>query len=1027
MTTAFVQQKSALDRKPRNQVQFQDQTQNFPPQGNFMQKSSSMPSLSSTIQNNNNTTNSMNLHNPTPNNTQTALPHINKDQDQLQYVQSAALSSHGQLNPLLTRRIFHQKRNSQEYLLKNELPFTSTGYLGKVYKQTPQTSIERMVMRRDIVKMHEEQQQKLLDEGMKILGGELGSLSNNYITENKLNGKERLNKLRNRLTQQNDIKDNQTVQDRDFIKVCTKLERKHSIKLLQGQESKLIQQMEYQLDQEMRGGKNSSQNQQNQKEQIKEVERLDKWKQSHINTNQLSKEYKLRQAVNKKFIQQVEDRTEEMLNMQPELLLRNSMVTTNEILRVPSRQLQSIIKQKQQNGNEFDTLYDVQDGSERLKDILKMKKVTTTGLALQMASKIRYKLNVAINQIEENGSPNDEGSPYPQQPRGDSNSSKNSVQKGSQERKSNQHSSNTRPQTNQQKAFVKQMTNLMKESSMKRGLSIINLRSTLDGKSRGRPGSRSSQIGFEEDESFDEYQFMKRLKNTRQTFSLFVDGDQIQNALREVHQQVYKSENENVQTQPLEKKDYMKFKEIALNYEIALELKSKQLLKVKEEKISVVSKITDQKLAIQNEIINQKNLIANHQRSLEKLMSSIAALKQIQSPNSTPKMSHLDQSLKKSSIALDLISSKLNLDISSQVNKKKIIQDHEENIEQINIYIQELNRKIKDHASEERQFMNEIAFLESEMQHIITKQVNHYHELLMLGLDYRQEGLCWIIKSIWHLGESVNLNKFPKWLDQPAIEFLLDFSRMEISMHNKLKRIHDQQEENKKNRLTNDKIEDFDQTLMKNVKSFHPEDQTNIHSLNRQQVLSQFQEKQRLFLERMHRKLKGLSCNLRKSDLENNLNQQHKDYFMSLLSDDFHQKQNVEDSYFNYQEEESPLDSPAMKSKKQSYQSKYKSIIELESEINFLKDQIKYLREKEQNRILKEFLQNNYERTFKVSIEVVLQALFGFSRSLKVMQKLKQKTDQMKKNLESTKTFQFSNMRSGMGNLLLLDPSLKII
>jgi len=52
--------------------------------------------------------------------------------------------------------------------------------------------------------------------------------------------------------------------------------------------------------------------------------------------------------------------------------------------------------------------------------------------------------------------------------------------------------------------------------------------------------------------------------------------------------------------------------------------------------------------------------------------------------------------------------------------------------------------------------------------------VNHYHRLLQLGLDVRQEGLSWIIKSIWLLGESVNLTKFPKWLDLEACEFLLD-------------------------------------------------------------------------------------------------------------------------------------------------------------------------------------------------------------------------------------------------------------
>jgi len=60
-----------------------------------------------------------------------------------------------------------------------------------------------------------------------------------------------------------------------------------------------------------------------------------------------------------------------------------------------------------------------------------------------------------------------------------------------------------------------------------------------------------------------------------------------------------------------------------------------------------------------------------------------------------------------------------------------------------------------------RKFQNEITYLENEIDSLKEEQLRHYHGLLQLGLDPRQDGLIWIIKSIWLLGENINMNKFP--------------------------------------------------------------------------------------------------------------------------------------------------------------------------------------------------------------------------------------------------------------------------
>lgn len=53
-------------------------------------------------------------------------------------------------------------------------------------------------------------------------------------------------------------------------------------------------------------------------------------------------------------------------------------------------------------------------------------------------------------------------------------------------------------------------------------------------------------------------------------------------------------------------------------------------------------------------------------------------------------------------------------------------------------------------------------------------------------------------------------------------------------------------------------------------------------------------------------------------------------------------------------------------------------MIQIEKEVNMLKQQLAEIIEREVNRIMREFLQYSYEKRYKVTIEVVLQALLGY-------------------------------------------------
>lgn len=65
----------------------------------------------------------------------------------------------------------------------------------------------------------------------------------------------------------------------------------------------------------------------------------------------------------------------------------------------------------------------------------------------------------------------------------------------------------------------------------------------------------------------------------------FIDGEQMRNVMKEVNEEIQKNLNESFVTNPLCKKLHLKLKETAINYEISLELKSKQLDEIKSGKV----------------------------------------------------------------------------------------------------------------------------------------------------------------------------------------------------------------------------------------------------------------------------------------------------------------------------------------------------------------------------------------------------------------------------------------------------------
>lgn len=64
-----------------------------------------------------------------------------------------------------------------------------------------------------------------------------------------------------------------------------------------------------------------------------------------------------------------------------------------------------------------------------------------------------------------------------------------------------------------------------------------------------------------------------------------------------------------------------------------------------------------------------------------------------------------------------------------------------------------------------------------------------YKESLFKGKNVKKEGLVWIIKAIWNLGEDVPMSFMPEFLDSESIEFLFKLAKKQNSMDDLIKKI----------------------------------------------------------------------------------------------------------------------------------------------------------------------------------------------------------------------------------------------
>jgi len=126
---------------------------------------------------------------------------------------------------------------------------------------------------------------------------------------------------------------------------------------------------------------------------------------------------------------------------------------------------------------------------------------------------------------------------------------------------------------------------------------------------------------------------------------------------------------------------------------------------------------------------------------------------------SQPSLHHSNTQSKDSKLAQKYIESQVD------IKKNKILETYEKQMA-------ELRKEIERNEESLKKLQLKIESLKYEISKIREEQSELYHKLLATGSDLKDEGLIWIIKSIWKLGKNINLSKIPPYLDEKATEFL---------------------------------------------------------------------------------------------------------------------------------------------------------------------------------------------------------------------------------------------------------------
>lgn len=231
----------------------------------------------------------------------------------------------------------------------------------------------------------------------------------------------------------------------------------------------------------------------------------------------------------------------------------------------------------------------------------------------------------------------------------------------------------------------------------------------------------------------------------------------------------------------------------------------------------------------------------------------------------------------------------------------------------------------------ENELNNIDKFLEEgkkEEKDIVSKLMLFYKELLFKGKSIKKDGLVWVIKAIWYLGENVPMSFMPQFLDFESIDYLFQLAHKQLEIE-----------------YFSKKIREMKLALKKEIYIKYKDD---IKKLNIGKEIENETNSDYIFAKNKI----FFNLNKQKNELGN---ENKKDIYRDLVKE--FEKKNLKFELNNLPE--------------------INRINNVKRHVEKIKNEIVSLKQNEIKRISKCFIEKGYEEKYHTNIETVLSALIG--------------------------------------------------
>ena len=456
--------------------------------------------------------------------------------------------------------------------------------------------------------------------------------------------------------------------------------------------------------------------------------------------------------------------------------------------------------------------------------------------------------------------------------------------------------------------------------------------------------------------------FFKKSENKSNILEKFYDNDEYLVSKLDLNENSLNFNNNSLLIKSqLEKNRIKKISENNLikSSKLTNEIDKIHLSEKKHEKILLKIMTIEKENSMKNELNNIKKLIEENQKEKEKIIEKISEnIKKIEDENieieAIKSINLVKNELFKNIKSNKNLYKSFNENLSSNSKKysknllklelKKDLEENEEKKSNFQKNILILKKILQENKNKLKEIKNNIEKLKIELKNKKNILLQYYHNILFEGIDTRKEGLSWVIIEIWNLNENVNMNFLPNFFDEKSIEYLFNISQKKVKI-NKIKNLM----KIFKQKLFNDNEKIFKTIHNNNNNNFSNDFFFDENENNNNNVNNSF-----FYMKKLNKIYKNKSM----FDLLKYKNDKNKEKKITL----------------NFLMKEEMKNFSPKKIKNYENIEKYYQLDKLEKII--LAD-IENLKKKEINRLTKEFLYNNYEKRFEISLETVLTALLG--------------------------------------------------